>query len=281
MRCTRLILMLTAALAASAAGCASAPKVAQHTALTSAEIAQIRSDQAERARGQQPLTVGQELGQAGIFAPVALVGIAFDGLIIEPIGRGIGYLAGDTEKRAALRMVNPDSADARREGIYRLSDFMFERDFGVRDAYINYMIEAARVDKDYTVRAAALRTLNRFRIKRAVPAAIADMEFPESLVRLEAAKVLANIRDTDAMAPLIRHLQIPAENADVRIACADALRNFDQVTSTDALVDALGDSDFSVAYQAHQSLRIVTFHDFQYDKLQWQAYLSPANRSNH
>jgi HEAT repeat protein len=176
-------------------------------------------------------------------------------------------------------MVDLDSPDQSREGIYRIAEFMQES--GVRDAYINFLIVDAHTSKDYTVRAAALRVLNEFRIKSAVPVAIENMEYPESLVQLEAAKALANIPDPAAIPTLVRHLKDTVANADVRIACADALRNFNQADSTDALTAMLGDMDFSVAYQAHESLRIATFHDFQYDKLQWQAFLAQPIRSTH
>jgi len=276
MRLTGIQPILFLSVAALLGGCAATPVNTPHTTLTAAEITDIKHEQAQRLAGQHKLTAGEQLVQSGAWAPVVLVGMGLDFVIVEPIALGFDNLTGNTEKHAALMMVNADQPDQSREGIFRIAEFM--QDEGVRPAYTNYLVIIARTSKDYTVRAAALRVLNEFRVRQVVPIAIEDMEYPQPLVQLEAAKALANIPDTTAIPVLVRHLKDTTSNADVRIACADALRNFTQPDSLDALTATLGDMDFSVAYQSRQSLRIATFHDFQYDRLQWQAFVDQPIR---
>jgi HEAT repeat protein len=125
-------------------------------------------------------------------------------------------------------------------------------------------------------------------------------------VRTEAAKALANIPDDRAVPSLLRHLEgtLPAslvrrdrsglptlgtaanltaglglaedhrEAKDVRIACADALRNFRTTEVARALVNALQDRDFGVAYTARKSLKGMTGMDLGYDQAAWLKYLT-------
>jgi hypothetical protein len=278
MQLPRIIWSAILGIAAISGGCASTATIDQHTTLTPAEVSQIKKDQAIRLTGPQNQTAGQVLANSGVFAPVVAVGMITNAIVFEPIGAGWANLTGDTVNQAAIKMVQTDNPDDSRQGIYRLGQFM--QNTGPNDAYTDYMLLLADGAKDYTVRAAAIRVLNEYRIRKVVPAAIRNLEYPEPLVRLEAAKALANIPDSSALTTLVKHLQSDT-NADVRIACADALRNFDVAPSTNALTDTLGDKDFSVAHQSHESLRIISFHDFQYDRAQWQDYFSPALRSTH
>jgi HEAT repeat protein len=100
------------------------------------------------------------------------------------------------------------------------------------------------------------------------------MEDPNVWVRLEAAKALANIPDDRAVPVLIKHLGDTSENKDVRIASADALRSFKSSEAAQALVGALQDHDFGVAYQAHSSLRFITGKDYKYDAAAWLTYIA-------
>jgi HEAT repeat protein len=133
-------------------------------------------------------------------------------------------------------------------------------------------------DPDYTVRAAGLRALNRSRAKRYTALFMQCLGDEEALVRLEAADALSNIPDPDATRPLIDHMQNDFYR-DVRIACAEALRNYHNAEVTQALVDALTDRDFSVAWQARQSLALLTGQDFRYDRQAWLGYLTSVKAS--
>jgi HEAT repeat protein len=71
----------------------------------------------------------------------------------------------------------------------------------------------------------------------------------------------------------MQHLQQDASR-DVRIAAADALRCYRTDEVAHALIDVLDDADFAVAWQARQSLRLMTAYDFHYDERAWLVYLS-------
>lgn len=140
------------------------------------------------------------------------------------------------------------------------------------------------------MRAAAVRALNRSRDRDAIPVYIRALEDKSELVRLEAAKALANIPDDRAIAPLMQHLEgrlevrvgdrteMQQENRDVRIACADALRNFRRLDVAQALIRVLQDQDFGVAWQARQSLNLITGRDFRYSQTAWLGYVTGPDK---
>ena len=68
------------------------------------------------------------------------------------------------------------------------------------------------------------------------------------------------------------------ESRDVRVACADALRNFPTKDVARALTDALRDRQFETAWQARKSLVLMTGHDNQYDQAKWRDYFAKTDR---
>jgi len=188
------------------------------------------------------------------------------------LGQLFDYATGNRPINAAKQLLDPANADRRREAIVYLAD----RPYGRQDPYTDYYQELARTDSDYLVRAMAIRALNRARDQEAAPAFSAALEDQSPLVRLEAAKALANVPGERAVAPLIRHLDNPEESADVRIAAADALRNFPTIPAAQALVRVLRDRDFGVSWQARRSLRLMTGRDHGYDQAAWLTYLSES-----
>lgn len=183
-------------------------------------------------------------------------------------------LSGDTAARAVQRMEDPTFPDERREGIVYLAD----HDYARKPPYTTRFAQIARNDPDYTVRAMAIRALNIARDKSATGVFIAALADPQWLVRLEAAKALANVPDPQAMPPLLNLLSEPAENADVRIAAADALKHYQTIEVGRALVSALQDRNFGVSWQARQSLVRLTHRDLGYDQGKWLNYLTGAQR---
>jgi hypothetical protein len=131
----------------------------------------------------------------------------------------------------------------------------------------------AETAKDYTVRAAALRCLNRCRATGYTPLFLHALQDDQVLVRLEAADALGNIPDPQAIHSLIDHAQSDV-SPDVRISCAEALRNYHNSDAVVALVDLLDNRDFSVAWQARQSLELLTGQDYRYDARAWRGYLT-------
>src|SRR6476469_8143330 len=129
----------------------------------------------------------------------------------------IQNLSGDTPVKYA-RMTMSDSADARRVGINGL----VEKDFGKRPTYTDRYADLASMDPDPLVRATAIRALNQSRDKSRTKLFNKSLGDASPLVRLEAAKALRRVPDPDAAEPLLKVLNTPDEDKDVRIAAADA-----------------------------------------------------------
>ena len=198
----------------------------------------------------------------------------------------INIYIGNTPGKYARLMEDDQSADSRRTGILRLvADYEFAR----KEPYTKRYWQIAQGDPDSLVRVAAVRALDRSRDRAVTPIAIKHMEDPNPLLRLEAAKALANIPDEKSIPALTRHLaatlemrgeggrlELVTESRDVRVACADALRNFPTKDVARSLIDALREKEFEVSYQARKSLTLMTGHDFRYDQAKWRDYLSKA-----
>jgi hypothetical protein len=202
--------------------------------------------------------------------PLEAVGVAFDALIGEPIVNFFDYLTHDNAAYAARKMADRSSPDNQREGMLRLTDFEFARS-GI---YLKGYTLAARSGGDYTVRAAGLRALNRCRAKGHTLLFVESLTDDQELIRLEAADALGNIPDPDAIPMLVAHLANVEPSSDVRIACAEALRNYHTHEAMQALIDELNDQDFGVAWQSRQSLELLTGQDFRYDAQAWINYLA-------
>jgi len=205
---------------------------------------------------------------------VALTAIATTGCgAIEPVGTAVRKTfawVGDRPNEMVRMMENERSADERRRGINKL----VEREFARKDPYTKRYAEIARDDEDFLVRATAIRALNRSRYKPATPVFIEALRDPSPLVRLEAAKALANVPDANAIAPLVKAVNDAGEDRDVRIAAADALKHYRNPDVAKVLVAQLPGREFGVAWQARHSLRRMTGRDLRYDDAAWTAYLT-------
>lgn len=194
------------------------------------------------------------------------------------------FASGDTAARAARMLTDSTSPDNRRAGINRLLEFKYTR----RRPYTTAYEIMAQEDADPTVRAAALRACNQARDRSATPIfikALSDgkeagkQDAPGSeLVRLEAAKGLANLPDPNAATPLVKLVTDATESRDVRIAAVDALKYYRTVEVARALSGLVNDRDFSIAWQARRSLAYMTNHDFGYDEAAWLSYFSGPGR---
>lgn len=205
--------------------------------------------------------------------PLEAIGVGLDSLIGEPIAHFFDYITHDSAAYAARKMADTKHPDVQREGMLRLADFSFAR----RGIYVKGYAILARNGSDFTLRAAGLRTLNRCRAKGYTVLFMESLNDEQPLVKLEAADALANIPDPAAVPLLIIHMGADAEpSLDVRVACAEALRNYRTAEAMHALVDELDDSEFSVAWQARQSLELLTGQDYRYDSRAWLNYLAAA-----
>ena len=198
-------------------------------------------------------------------------------IIIGAVAEGISWIHDIATQHTFLseaRKLYETNPDHRRAGIIYLSD----RSPGRHDPYLKQYDIMARADREPSVRAMAIRALNRARDKRAISIFLAALEEKNEVVRLEGAKGLANMSNAAAVGPLIRHLDAPDENVDVRIACADALRQYRTAEVAQALVRALRDRNFGIAWQARKSLQLMTGKDFRYDTAAWLGHLSGAKQ---
>jgi hypothetical protein len=194
--------------------------------------------------------------------------------IYELVKDLIDFAKGDRPIDAAKSLIDPNFPDLRRRAIVKLT----EKKWGRQDPYLKQYEQMAKSDPDPSVRAMAIRALNRGRDKRAIAVFLSALEERNESVRLEAAKALANVPDASAVGPLIRHMEHPEENVDVRIACADALRQYPTSEVAQALVRALRDRNFGISWQARKSLQLMTGHDFRYDTVAWLNYLSGTDK---
>ncbi len=181
---------------------------------------------------------------------------------------------GDTALKAARAMENERFPDQRRQGINKL----VERDYGKRDPYAKRYAQIARGDEDFLVRATAIRGLNRSRYQPGTPVFIQALADVHPMVRLEAAKALANVPDANAVGPLVAAVNNAQEDRDVRIAAADALKHYRKLDVARSLAGQLGGSDFGVAWQSRQSLAKLTGRDLRYNESAWISYLTGPDK---
>ncbi|MGD0463509.1 MAG: HEAT repeat domain-containing protein [Tepidisphaeraceae bacterium] len=202
--------------------------------------------------------------------PIEAIGIGLDAVFVRPWVHLFIYISHDNAAYAARKMADTTSADKRVEGTLRLVDFEFAR----RGIYLKGYAYEARETEDFTVRAAGLRALNRCRAQGYSWLFLQALNDDQPLVRLEAADALGNIPDAQAVGLLEIHMGDAEPNEDVRIASAEALRNYHTTEVMHALVGELEDHDFAVAWQARQSLELLTGQDFRYDPKAWLTYLA-------
>ena len=164
--------------------------------------------------------------------------------------------------------------DIRRNAIYALSD----QRYGRRGPYTDYYAHMAGDDRDQTVRAAALRALNRSRDAGVTAMYIAQLSDVSEWVRLEAAKALANIPDPKAVPMLLQLLADEQQAHGIRLASADALRAYPQSEVAQGLIRVLSGRDFGLSWQARQSLNLMTSRDFGYDQQAWLTYLTSTDQ---
>ena len=117
-----------------------------------------------------------------------------------------------------------------------------EWDFARHDPYTRRFRQIAQFDTDPTVKATAIRALNRARDVQSTKVFIRALGDPNEWVRLEGAKALANVPDVAAAEPLLQLLNRVDENRDVRVAAADALKHYRTLAVARGLVGGAGRS---------------------------------------
>ena len=182
---------------------------------------------------------------------------------------------GDTPIKYAGAMEDTKNPDRRREGMLKLANYRFAR---VNPIYSKRFDQiASEPAADPTVRAAAIRAMNYSRDRLHTQTFVDALDDADWAVRLEAAKALANLPNEKAIPHLIEHLE-KDDNKDVRIAAADALREYKTPEVARALVGVLPERDFSVAFRARESLILMTGRNFRFDEAAWLDYFAKAQK---
>ncbi|MAE66606.1 MAG: hypothetical protein CMJ18_20235 [Phycisphaeraceae bacterium] len=158
-------------------------------------------------------------------------------------------------------------ADKRRRAVALLSS----ADWGGEDVYLETYRLAARTDPDDSVRAVALSALGRHGNVDDVPLIISSLKHGSLNVRWASARALQKIHNPKAISPLIK-AATDDEVSDVRVAAVKALGQYARPSVFDALVGALNDTDYSVSYNAWQSLQTLTGETLPMDARPWLAW---------
>ena len=207
---------------------------------------------------------------------------ADDGNLFRAIGRQFALLGDRMNSRTPIdlvrKMENTESPQDRWKAINQL----VQRDFAQRPPYTDRYGEIGAgnptangsADPDYLVRAVAIRALNRSRQSGKTDVFIGALNDRSEVVRLEAIKALNNLPDPAAAPPLVALLASDTEVMDVRIAAAEALRHYKRIEVARALIAALGDRDFGIAWQSRRSLHRLMETDLGYDQGKWLTYIT-------
>lgn len=237
-----------------------------------AQIRALRQKSVDAEWTERGYRVGNERGADKI--PYSAMGKGLKGLwylgFTLPRQTLAFYLGGDNPNRAAQQMLNERSPDARRSGI---SD-LIRWDFAQEKPYVLRYRQVVKAETDPLVKATAIRALNRARDPEGRPLFIEALSDPSPVVRMEAANALRSLPDPAAAAPLVNLVTRPEEERDVRVAAADALQHYKTLEVARALIPRLAERDFSVAWQAHESLRTITGKDFGYSEAAWLQYVT-------
>ena len=164
-----------------------------------------------------------------------------------------------------MAMVSDENPDVRREGLLGLSKHPEAFD---DKALKLYAFIATTTAEEVPVRAVCLDVLGRAGNAKYLPTVVQCLDDDSPRVRLEAAMAMDGVHGPEAVEPLRRHV-VSDDSAEVRTACAKALRAYKQQDVTATLARVLNDGDFSVRYRAHTSLVEITAKDLGTETDPW------------
>lgn len=173
----------------------------------------------------------------------------------------------------AREAVDISDPDKRRRAIAALSS----ASFGHEPPYVR-LYRLLIDDHDPTVRAACLRALAKHGEVEDVSRVLPYLEDETKVVRWEAAKALQRLHRDDAVDPLLKRLR-EDQDADVRIAAANALAQYPQPRVFEGLVGTLNDDDYGVVAQSVASLELLTGQHHGEDGGQWLDWADDADRA--
>jgi HEAT repeats len=170
----------------------------------------------------------------------------------------------------AATSLKADDADMRRVALNRIAGRKVGRGLPYTDVYK----AMGQFDDDASVRAAAVRAINQVRDRTAVGVLVAALADGDPMVRLEAAKALANMPTVAAEAPLRAIAENNEEDLDTRLAAIDALRHYKTPETQRTLVSQLNSNTFALSWQARRSLFLMTGKDMRYNESEWNRLLA-------
>ena len=177
-------------------------------------------------------------------------------------------LFGPSPKQLVKDMFESSDPDLRRRAIECLS----RHDWARRGAYVKAYAMLTE-DPDPTVRSAAVRALGRCGDVGYVDKVIARLKDISAIVRQDAAVVLGSLTVPSAVEPLMQR-SLGDDSVDVRIAAVRALGSYPTRDVLNTLIKCLDDEDFSVRFEAAESLRRLTGRNIGIDADRWREAIS-------
>jgi hypothetical protein len=166
---------------------------------------------------------------------------------------------------AAQMMVDPFSADNRRQGTTLISN----APFGGVDLYVAMYREMTLNEQDPIVKATAIRALARHGEPADALRIVPHLAHETTQVRWEAAKGLQRLHNPASVADLLKVLRNEIEQVDVRVACAIALGQYPEDRVFQGLVAALDARELALNAAAERSLTTLTGKSFDMDARSW------------
>lgn len=174
-----------------------------------------------------------------------------------------------SHRRLVDQAFDPNSADARREGIVELC----QEDWALREPFLKGYAALAR-DSEPIVRSMAVSALGRAGDEAYLAVLLEALERdPVEYVRVDAAEALSSVRGDAAIGPLCRHARQDA-SIDVRLRCIRALAHYPRKDVLQTLLACLVDEEFGVRWTARQALCALTGRDAAYDVAGWSRCLA-------
>ncbi len=206
----------------------------------------------------------------GVSAAGLLVGckgeqkaFSLDSLIKKGLGGG-----GPNPQQMVAMAFDPDDADRRRTGIKLLSS----EKWGLDEPYTKGYAALAKTDVDPLVRSAAVRALGKSGKQEYQRTLIEALKDPSPMVRWDAAVALDLVPGPAAVEPLRRQGGDDAF-ADVRTACAKALRHYATRPAVQTLIRLLDDPSYQVRHRARKSLEEAVGRDLGQEPSAWMPLL--------
>ena len=197
-------------------------------------------------------------------------------------GRGgeIRLLGPDPKEQLIDALRSPDP-DRRHGALVKLAKSRdYKKDWAVRG-----MVLIVRADPVPQIRAMAMHTLGRVADHRIVDQAMTSLSEENGAVRTEAAWALGQVPksqiDASTHSQPVKEalLKVLAEDTemDARAHSATALSRFHQVDTAKALISALNDPEFTVAYHAESALITMTGRTFRGNPAAWSKWLGSTS----